>query len=59
VTAVAKSLGVGIGQGKHPVLGRNAVYVVIMVGTPKGEEPAKGAVKASRKASGAKQQPSR
>jgi uncharacterized protein YkwD len=59
VTAVAKSLGVGIGQGKHPVLGRNAVYVVIMVGTPKGEEPAKGSVKASRKASGAKQQPSR
>ncbi|HET7825970.1 MAG TPA: CAP domain-containing protein, partial [Anaeromyxobacter sp.] len=57
VTAVAKSLGVGTAQGKHPVLGRNAVYVVIMVGTPKGGEatqPAKASVKGSRKASGAK-----
>jgi uncharacterized protein YkwD len=61
VTAVAKSVGVGTAQGKHPVLGRNAVYVVIMVGTPKGgeAEPAKAPVKGSRKAAGAKQQPSR
>jgi uncharacterized protein YkwD len=32
-TAPGKALGVGISQGRHPVLGRNAVYVVLMVGT--------------------------
>lgn len=35
-TAPAKVLGVGVAQGKHAVLGRNAVYVVLMVGTPRG-----------------------
>jgi uncharacterized protein YkwD len=57
VTAVAKSVGIGVAQGKHPVLGRNAVYVAIMVGTPRGAdaEPAKAPVKgSSRKAAGAK-----
>lgn len=56
VTAVAKSFGVGAAQGRHPVLGRNAVYVVIMVGTSKADaaEPAKASVKGSRKASGTK-----
>ncbi len=34
-TAPGKVLGVGVAQGKHPVLGRNAVYSVIMVGTPR------------------------
>jgi len=40
-TAPAKALGVGVAQGRHPVLGRNAVYVVLMVGTPRaaGEAP--------------------
>ena len=40
VTAPGKSLGVGVAQGKHPVLGRNAVYVVLMVGTPRAEAAA-------------------
>ncbi len=35
-TAPGKVLGVGVAQGRHPVLGRNAVYAVIMVGTPRG-----------------------
>ncbi|HET8540640.1 MAG TPA: CAP domain-containing protein [Anaeromyxobacter sp.] len=35
-TAPGKALGVGVAQGAHPVLGRNAVYVVLMVGTPRG-----------------------
>jgi uncharacterized protein YkwD len=34
-TAPGKALGVGVAQGKHPVLGRNATYVVLMVGTPR------------------------
>ncbi len=34
-TAPAKALGVGVAQGKHPALGRNATYVVLMVGTPR------------------------
>jgi uncharacterized protein YkwD len=54
VTAVAKAVGVGVAQGKHPVLGRNAVYVAIMVGTLRGDAEPKPAVKGSRKASGAK-----
>ncbi|HEY6002908.1 MAG TPA: CAP domain-containing protein, partial [Anaeromyxobacter sp.] len=56
VTAVAKAVGVGVAQGKHAVLGRNAVYVAIMVGTLRSDaEPKPAAVKGSRKASGAKQ----
>ena len=35
-TSTGKVLGVGVAQGKHPVLGRNAVYVTLMIGTPKG-----------------------
>ncbi len=51
VTAAGKAFGVGVAQGKHPVLGRNAVYVVLMVGTPKGEaEPKSGEVSRSRTA---------
>ena len=57
VTAVAKAVGVGVAQGKHPVLGRNAVYVAIMVGTLRGETEPKPAVKGSRKASGSKTSP--
>jgi uncharacterized protein YkwD len=34
-TAPGRSLGVGVAVGKHPVLGRNAAYVVLMVGTPR------------------------
>jgi uncharacterized protein YkwD len=33
VTAAAKVFGVGVAQGANPVLGKNAVYVVIMIGT--------------------------
>jgi uncharacterized protein YkwD len=39
-TAPGKALGVGVAQGKHPVLGRNATYVVLMVGTPRAAAPA-------------------
>jgi uncharacterized protein YkwD len=34
-TAPGRVLGVGVAQGRHPALGRNAVYVVLMVGTPR------------------------
>jgi uncharacterized protein YkwD len=37
VTAQGRSLGVGVAQGRHAELGRNAVYVVIMVGTSRSE----------------------
>ncbi len=41
-TAPARALGVGVAQGIHPVLGRNATYVVLMVGTPRAADaPAK------------------
>jgi uncharacterized protein YkwD len=53
VTAVAKAVGVGVAQGKHPVLGRNAVYVAVMVGTLRSEAASKP-VKGPHKASGAK-----
>ncbi len=33
VIAPGKLLGVGVAQGPHPVLGRNATYAVIMIGT--------------------------
>ncbi|WP_242344718.1 CAP domain-containing protein [Anaeromyxobacter terrae] len=33
VVAQGQLLGVGVAQGMHPVLGRNAAYVVVMVGT--------------------------
>jgi uncharacterized protein YkwD len=52
VTAVARAAGIGVAQGKHPVLGRNAVYVVIMVGTTRAdaEKPAvKGSGTATKK----------
>jgi uncharacterized protein YkwD len=45
-TAPGKALGVGVAQGRHAVLGRNAVYVVLMVGTARGgatEEPSTAA----------------
>lgn len=55
VTVPGRSLGVGVAQGKHAVLGRNAVYVVIMVGTPRSEDaPKAGRVSPSRTAPGAK-----
>ena len=51
VTMPGKSLGVGVAQGRHPVLGRNAVYVVLMVGSPRSEaDPKADAVRGSRKA---------
>ncbi len=55
-TAPGKVLGVGAAQGPHPVLGRNAVYAVIMVGTPRGgaEPAATTGKKKKAKASSAK-----
>lgn len=35
--AGGSALGVGVAQGKNPVLGRNATYVVLMIGTPRAE----------------------
>jgi uncharacterized protein YkwD len=62
VTKAARSVGVGVAQGKHPTLGRNAVYVAILLGTPRAagdasEKPAgkgKVAAKPPAKKAGAK-----
>jgi uncharacterized protein YkwD len=35
VTGAAKGMGVGAAQGANPVLGKNAVYVVVLLGTRK------------------------
>ncbi len=35
IIAEGKALGVGVAQGFHPVLGKNAPYVVILIATPK------------------------
>ncbi len=35
VTSPGKLLGVGIAQGRHPVLGRSAVYAVIAIASPR------------------------
>ncbi|HTN52983.1 MAG TPA: CAP domain-containing protein [Anaeromyxobacter sp.] len=41
ITGSGRHMGVGVAQGRHPTLGRNAVYAVIMMGAPRGEaEPA-------------------
>lgn len=48
-TVAGKSLGVGVAQGRHPVLGRNAVYVVLMVGTPRGAAAEPAAAPAKKK----------
>lgn len=57
VTMPGKSLGVGVAQGRHPVLGRNAVYVVLMVGTPRVEAAPQAPVRGSRKAPPARKSP--
>jgi hypothetical protein len=31
--ATGKAMGIGVAQGMNPVLGKNAVYVVILIGT--------------------------
>jgi uncharacterized protein YkwD len=43
VLASGKDLGVGLAQGEHPKLGRNAAYIVVLVGEPREakEKPAK------------------
>jgi uncharacterized protein YkwD len=33
VVATAKLVGIGVAQGAHPVLGKNATYVVVLTGT--------------------------
>ena len=48
-TVPGKALGVGVAQGRHPVLGRNAVYVTIMVGTPRGASEEASATPAKKK----------
>jgi uncharacterized protein YkwD len=48
-TAAGKLLGVGVAQGRHPVLGRNAVYVVLMVGTARGGTEEASAAPAKKK----------
>jgi uncharacterized protein YkwD len=35
LTSKEKAMGVGVAQGSHPVLGKNATYVVLLVGTRK------------------------
>ena len=35
VTSKEKSMGIGIAQGTHPALGKNATYVVLLFGTRK------------------------
>jgi len=51
VLANGKALGVGLAQGDHPTVGRNAFYVVILVGEPhEAAKPAKPAAKPPAKA---------
>jgi uncharacterized protein YkwD len=38
--APGKALGVGVASGTHAVLGKNAPYVVVVVGTPQEKRPA-------------------
>ncbi len=47
VLASGKALGVGLAQGDHPTLGKNAFYVVILFGEPR--EAAKPAAKPTAK----------
>ena len=35
ITAKEKAVGIGVAQGVHPVLGKNATYVVLLFGTRK------------------------
>ncbi|HEX9574079.1 MAG TPA: CAP domain-containing protein [Myxococcales bacterium] len=35
ITSKEKAMGIGVGQGNHPVLGKNATYVVLLFGTRK------------------------
>ena len=53
-TAPGKGLGIGVAQGRHPVLGRNAVYVVLMVGTPRGASGDETTATSSKKKKAAK-----
>ncbi|HET6411005.1 MAG TPA: CAP domain-containing protein [Anaeromyxobacter sp.] len=43
VLSPGTSMGLGIAQGDHPVLGKNAVYVTFIVATPRTPEAAKPA----------------
>ena len=35
ITSKEKAMGIGVAQGDHPVLGKNATYVVLLFGTRK------------------------
>ena len=35
ITSKEKAMGIGVAQGSHPVLGKNATYVVLLFGTRK------------------------
>lgn len=57
VTWDGNAMGVGIAQGTHPVLGKNALFVAFVVATPRGAEGAKAtpaAAKPRPKSGGAK-----
>jgi uncharacterized protein YkwD len=57
VAGKGTGLGVGVASGRHPSLGRNTAYVVILVGTPRdaggpkaaGSKPTKGGSGAGKK----------
>ncbi len=41
VTSAGNRLGIGVAQGNHPTLGKNTVFVVILVGEERAAAPAK------------------
>jgi len=48
VLSPGSSLGIGVAQGDHPVLGKNAVYVAIILGTPRPLDKPKPAAPAAK-----------
>lgn len=54
VTSPGRSFGVGVAQGMHPTLGRNALYAVIVVAQERGGE---ADAKAAGKPAGKKKRP--
>jgi uncharacterized protein YkwD len=49
VVSPGTSLGVGVAQGDNPVLGKNAIYVTVIVATPRVPETGKPAAKPAAK----------
>ncbi len=48
VTWDGSAMGVGIAQGNHPVLGKNALFIAFVVATPRGAEGGKAAPAAGK-----------